>query len=656
MRGDFELIKTAIAEILGVKKKPSQQPNKTRKGPVKKPANGQPDRRRILTRREEIPAHESVLSVEDGDIDISSALREHYAVLLESNESKRIIVAVSSKIPAGPIDNDFLYIKEQCQTKGYTAFKRIYVNPGILSIIYEEGTVKSKAQKKEDKSEMQGKVFDLLQQALDKKASDIHLEVRSNNAEIRFRINSKLVLISPVAIKEAEALAGLIYRVIAKEKEVTFNPRVQQSAIIDQDIAGTRVRIRLNTMPAYPGGFDMVMRVLRMGSSTGDATVSGLGYSDPQQADIRLMNAKPTGVIIVAGVTGSGKSTTNSVFLKDVIAREMVGASSSIKVITVEDPPEYEIKFATQFPVNSNGQLPGGKSPFAEAMKAALRCDPDILMVGEVRDQQSAELLQYAVQSGHRVYTTIHAQSGFSILSRLNGIGVPNSVLGSQGFISGLIYQTLIPVPCNHCSMTLEQYREDSSKTNEDEQEKQALLARISSLIARFGKDDIVFRNHQGCSKCATGIVGMTVVAETIVPDEEMVQLFSRGHHNEAMSRYRDRGGEFAVDHGIGKVLDGLICPIDAEDRLGPLVSTREVVEILRQRQAALPQDSISDQSVGGHGRDIDTSTETKTVDGFHPNDDVSYRSPDLRDFDTAPASVRSIHDHSSDRDSDSSE
>jgi len=566
-----------ILEAVGVSKGTPKQTTRKSNGSQPSPRKATPARterkRSILQKREEIPAHESVLTGDGGSIVISEELKKHYVVLLESRETQKIIIVCSSDIEPQGIDNNYLYIKNLCKEEGYKIFKKVYAVPGVIGIIYEQGAEKTKAQKKEDKDSMQGKVFDLLGLALEKGASDVHIEVRNNSAFIRFRINSKLTHISDLAIKEAEQLAGLIYRVIAKEKDVTFNPREQQSAIIDQEVKGTQVRVRLNTMPAYPGGFDMVMRVLRMGSSTGNVAIEDLGYSEEQIRNIKKMVAKPTGVIIVAGVTGSGKSTTNSVLLKERIQGEMTPTGCGIKVITVEDPPEYEIAHTTQVPVNSNKALPNGLSPFAAAMKAALRCDPDILMVGEVRDAQSADLLVHTVQSGHQVFTTLHAQSAFSIVPRLAGIDVPHSVLGSTDFISGLIYQTLVPIPCNHCSISY-----DEMKANHDPS-KDELFERLENLIARFKKHDIVFRNKAGCSECSKGIVGMTVVAETIVPTEEMVMLFGQGKTNEALFRYREDGGEFVVDHGIQKVLDGLVCPMDAEHRLGPLISTKEVLE-----------------------------------------------------------------------------
>lgn len=538
---------------------------------------------KLLSRREEIPKHERVVTGAGGEVDISDDLRSSYVALLASEESGSVIILCEQTLSGKAVDNNFLYIVESCRAAGFKSFKRIYATSDIIRIIYETSTKKTKAERKEQKDTIQAKVYDLIGQALDLGSSDIHIEVRNTHAQIRFRVNSKLSTVHEWPIEETRLLAGLIYRVIAKEKDVTFNEKEQQSAIIDIEVKTIPVRIRLNTMPAYPGGFDMVMRVLRMGSSTGDVSVDTLGYSSSQTEDLKSMIARPTGVIVVAGVTGSGKSTTNSVLLKGVIDNEMTESGCGIKVITVEDPPEYEIKHTTQVPVNSNQKLEAGKSPFAAAMKAALRCDPDILMVGEVRDGQSADLLVHAVQSGHQVYTTLHAQSAFSIVPRLAGIGVEPSVLGTAGFLSGLVYQSLLPLVCAKCALSFSQYKEHSKNPD-----KNGLIGRIEALSSDGAIDDILFRNKKGCDSCSKGIVGMTVVAETVVPDEDMCELFAEGRTNEARRLYRMRGGLFIIDHGIEKIFSGLCCPEDAERKLGPLIPS--YVEAEKDKDRELPE------------------------------------------------------------------
>jgi type II secretory ATPase GspE/PulE/Tfp pilus assembly ATPase PilB-like protein len=574
----------------------------------------------LLSRREEIPKHEKVLTSQGGGVEISDDLKVEYIALLTSEESGSVIILCEQSLAEKRVDNNFLYVVESCKNAGYKSFKKYYATSDIIKIIYESSTKKTKAERKEQKDSIQGKVYDLIGEALHVGSSDIHIEVRNTHAQIRFRVNSKLSTVHEWPIDETRLFSGLIYRVIAKEKDVTFNEKEQQSAIIDIVVNTIPVRIRLNTMPAYPGGFDMVMRVLRMGSSTGNVDMTSLGYAPDQIEDLKKMIARPTGVIIIAGVTGSGKSTTNSVMLKGVIDNEMTPSGCGIKVITVEDPPEYEILHTTQVPVNSNQKMDSGKSPFAAAMKAALRCDPDILMVGEVRDNQSSDLLVHAVQSGHQVYTTLHAQSAFSIIPRLSGIGVDKSVIGTAGFISGLVYQSLLPLTCKDCALSFNEYESQSKSPD-----KVGLLERVSDLSSNGYGDNIVFRNKDGCKNCKNGIVGMTVVAETVVPDEDMCELFAEGRTNEARRLYRMDGGKFIVDHGIDKVREGLCCPEDAEKRLGPLIPSSFYADQDLKKSRPKPNGSIKKTDP------IKPRSEHRKKNQAEDQGESEYQSPDLK-------------------------
>jgi len=544
---------------------------------------------KIIERSTDIPKHDEVLTTPEGPLDISESLRRRYIALLSKTEPEIVYLISSSEMLDNDrkVDHNLIYIQEACSAAGHRNFKRLYANPSIIQIVYEQSKKISKKEKTDQKDSLIGKVYDLFDEALKKNATDVHIEVRDTHAQVRFRVNSRLSRTHEWRIDETTTFAGLIYRVVANsdDKDISFNPKKQQTATLNLNVKGVQVRVRLNTMPAFPGGFDMVMRILRMGSSTGDVNINSLGYSKDQVEKLRLMTAQPTGVIIVSGVTGSGKSTTNSVLLTEVIAKEMTPDGCGIKVITVEDPPEYEIPHSTQYPVNAN--IGESKNAFAEAMKAALRCDPDILMVGEVRDADSAHLLVHAVQSGHQVYTTLHAQSAFSIVPRLAGIGVDPSVLGTAGFLSGLVYQSLLPSVCGVCARSYSDYQ----KSKDYDPKLDDRLTKLEAL--GYGSvNNLLFRNPEGCDECKRGIKGMTVVAETIVPNEDMCELFGEGRINEARRLYRMEGGQFIIDHGIQKVFDQYSCPVDAEGKLGPLIASSTEAEADSAKEKPTPSGS----------------------------------------------------------------
>lgn len=526
-------------------------------------------------RIEHIPKHISILTAEKGDIILPPGLDRDYIVLLVNNEEKHVIIITSIEKTdrLSGIDHEMLDIKQRCHRKGYNKFENMYAPRQIIRLIYDNATSDSNnsAQDSIKTESLQVDFDNMLSDALFNGVSDIHIEVRRNSAKVRYRVNGALRVINDLSVAYARQLAIVIYQVIAEEKEVTFIETQQQAAIIDREVMvnGTsqRVRVRLNTLPAYPDGFDMVMRLLRMGVSTKKATLNSLGYSDTQLNDINLAVSRPVGAIIIAGTTGSGKSTSLSTMISRKIEYYTNEAGCRIKVITVEDPPENEIRHATQVPVVRSRNGKDGKNPFAEAMKAALRSDPDIIMVGEVRDEDSTELLVHTVQSGHQAYTTIHTSSAIGIVSRLRGLGIKNDVLGSSDFFSGLIYQALVPVTCQHCSTPFAEF-EGNQQDNEDMTD---LCARITKVTTSYDREKIRFINHSGCDKCVDGVSGRTVVAEVVVPDKKMKLLFGEGKDTQALEYFQEQGGKSILSHGIDKMSAGLCDPREIEHKLGRL-------------------------------------------------------------------------------------
>jgi type II secretory ATPase GspE/PulE/Tfp pilus assembly ATPase PilB-like protein len=532
------------------------------------------DENNTIRRLDQTPAYEKVLSRENGEVAIAPQVRKDYIVLLSKKESNKVIIITSiekSESSSG-IDHIFLDIKQKCSLKGYKDVEKMYAPRQIIALIYESlASNGGNDQEIKDSESLQADFDRLLADALVNNVSDIHIEVRRNNAVVRYRINGSLRVINDWPVSYARNFAVVVYQVIAEEKEVTFIESNQQSAIIDRELVidnkKQRVRVRLNTLPAYPDGFDMVMRLLRMGVSTKKATLNSLGYNDAQLKDINTAVSKPVGAIVIAGTTGSGKSTSLSTMISRKIEHHSDESGCRIKVITVEDPPENEIKNSTQVPVVRTRTGKNGKNPFAEAMKAALRSDPDIIMVGEVRDEDSTELLVHTVQSGHQAYTTIHTSSAIGIVSRLRGMGIKNDVLGSTDFFSGLIYQGLLPVTCKECGMTLDEFKEK----NKDNQDSQELCQRINSVTSSYDREKIRFIRYEGCEHCVGGITGRTVVAEVIIPDKKMKMLFSEGKDTLALEYFLENGGKTILSHGIDKMKDGVCDPRDVEYKLGRL-------------------------------------------------------------------------------------
>lgn len=531
----------------------------------------------VLVKKDDIPIHASVLSVAGGAIELSSELQKNYAVLLISKERKDVIIVCSTEInknkDSNSIDDDYLAISAKINRLGLNR-KKILANPEILAIIYESGSsTKTSEEQLRAATKIQLDFDDLLRSAVEADASDIHIEVRRDEARVRFRKNGSLYQFKPWPVRYARTMASVIYQVIADEKDTTFDDAKPQDAIIDRELSESlRLRVRLATIPAYPAGFDMIMRLLKMGQNGKRVSLDKLGYEKRHLSHIRRAVAKPVGAVIMAGTTGSGKSTS----LNSMLGEKIELYEGRIKVITVEDPPEYLLVGATQVPVvRSRSQAKAGDAavnPFASVVRAAMRSDPDILMVGEVRDEASAELLIHAVQSGHQVFTTVHASGGIDIIARLRSNGVSDDVLGGQNFISALIYQTLLQKLCPDCSYDVDELQK-RVKNDQDEE----FVERIHKYMHPSLKKTLRFTNNDGCPKCTAGLIGRSVAAEVILPDTYMLKCFRDRRDSDALMHYRRKGGKIALEHGMLKAIRGETDLRDVELKLDQITFLEEL-------------------------------------------------------------------------------
>lgn len=527
-------------------------------------------RRSVIQRRESIPGYKKILTLPKSEFPLSPELMKHYVAILLNEKHRSIMLIASIEAPKqgkGRVDQNLLSIRERIRSKGYKNVTVEYATAGIIEIIYEDG-MKSSSEEEEAAatSELQNDYDDLLREAVEDSVSDIHIEVRRDFSVVRYRKDGILAQRYEWPVQYARRLASVVYQVIAEEKDITFKEGEPQDAVVDRDLGTQRIRVRLATMPAYPDGFDMVMRILPMGAEGRKKdTLGNLGYDSGHIDQISIATSKPVGVTVLAGTTGSGKSTS----LKCMITGRIDEYHSNIKVITVEDPPEYEISGATQVPV-VRSRSKEGVNPFAAAIKAAMRSDPDILMVGEVRDPDSAELLVHAVQSGHQAFTTVHAPSAIGIIGRLRSLGVDNDVLGSQDFLSGLVYQTLVPTLCPSCSVPISKYTAVPENQNKNVEK---ICNRIAAIAEDISKTNIRFRAPDGCDECTSGVTGRTVCAEVVVPDHKMVTYFGKSEDIKAYYYFKDGGGRTALDAGMDKMFAGICDPFDIEHKLGLLTS-----------------------------------------------------------------------------------
>lgn len=554
--------------------KAKTQPTKEKKPGRKKESTMEDQLRDVISTQGDLPGFEKIISSVDTSrpIQLSNpSMRDNFLIAVTSERDKRavLIEAVESLTHNPDHTVQRINLRQRAQMLGYRCDVRRATSE-VIRIAYENDAVSATNRHEDQLSGQFQEDFDeLLLLATKMNASDIHIEVRRTQAKIRFRKDGDLIDHKEIPVVYAREFAGVIYRVIAEEKDVTFKPSETQDAVIDRQLTeDLRMRVRLATMPAYPQGFDCVMRLLPMGVSREVKELSTLGYNSQQIADIKRAMSQPVGVTIVSGTTGSGKSTT----LVTVLSKVIKDKQGKLKVISVEDPPESLIHGATQVPVVRSKKVTGNDTnPFAASIRAAMRSDPDVLFVGETRDKDSAQLLTHAVQSGHQVYTTIHAPSAIGIVSRLRSIGTASDVLGSQDFIAGLVYQTLVQTVCPKCCVPITQSKEMAeSKGEAYVTEYLQLMDRIAMLSDEHDISQVNFRG-KGCKSCTNGITGRTVVAEVCTPTLEMYRMFSEGRELEAYQIWRAHGGKNVLDTAIEKLTHGMCDPFDLEHKVGPL-------------------------------------------------------------------------------------
>ncbi len=398
-------------------------------------------------------------------------------------------------------------------------------------------------------TDQQRRLRRLVREAVALQATDIHIEVRSEIAKLRFRRHGELFLQATWQPQMAQELACVAFNKETDQAGMHFNPRVPQNAAMPLSIDGRSLRLRLASLPAH-GGYDVVMRLLPEAQES-VTPLADLGYTHAQLQQLHSILAQPQGAVLFAGPTGSGKTTT--------LAACMQVVPSYRKIITIEDPVERLIPNATQVPVSTEH----AERDFADMTRTALRMDPDVMVIGEMRDNVTAKLLVRAALTGHLVFSTVHANSAVDIIRRLEDLGIPRSLLASQGMITALVSQRLVPVLCDQCA-------KPCSATGE---------AR-DNLVRRYGSDlSSVKQRGEGCESCqGCGLSGRSAVAEIVGVDEFAQRCIAENDHH-AWREHISQSGHFSLhDHATAYVLSGRCDPADIDRVLGSSWYHREVV------------------------------------------------------------------------------
>lgn len=395
-------------------------------------------------------------------------------------------------------------------------------------------------------SEQQRHLRDLVFEAVAQGVSDIHIQVRPTFTKIRMRQNGDLRVYAEWSEKLGREIASVAFNKETDHATSHFNPLVPQDASMPLKVHGKDIRLRLASVPAH-GGFDMVMRILGTGEER-SKTLEELGYTQNQIDIIKMAMKLPFGAIIVAGPTGSGKTTT--------LAACMEMVESWQKLYTIEDPVEKVVEQATQIPVNTEKQ----DRSFASMGRASLRMDPDVVILGEMRDEDTANVMVRASITGHLVLTTLHTNRATAIITRLVDMGISPVLLSDSSVLRCLMCQRLIPKVCQHCAIPLR-----SSPKH------QPHIADWEAVLGSEILNDAKARGN-GCAKCGrSGVGGRIVVAEVIWVDEEGRQFIQKCDTLNWEKYLVENGWMDFRARAIDLIKTGICDPFDAEKVVGPI-------------------------------------------------------------------------------------
>ena len=370
----------------------------------------------------------------------------------------------------------------------------------------------------------------LLAEAIRENASDIHVETFEKDLVVRFRVDG---VMREVVRPKRQLAPLLVSRIKVMARLDIAEKRIPQDGRIGLRIGGREVDVRVSTLPAS-NGERVVMRLLD--KQAGRLRLSRLGMSEQDLARIRDIVHRPHGVMLVTGPTGSGKTTTLYASLSELSTR-------TINILTVEDPIEYNLAGVGQTQVNVKADM-----TFARGLRAILRQDPDVVMVGEIRDLETARIAVQASLTGHLVLSTLHTNTAVGAVTRLMDMGIEPFLLSSS--LVGCLAQRLVRVLCGECRV-----RRPAKPSERD------FLEMDSALVFE----------SPGCDACGqTGYRGRTGIYELIAVDDGLKQLIHDRSSEQVLTRHVRRSAPSIRQDGKAKVLAGV-------------TSVQEVLRVTRQ-------------------------------------------------------------------------
>jgi general secretion pathway protein E len=370
----------------------------------------------------------------------------------------------------------------------------------------------------------------LFYQAIKKRASDIHIEVQEKKGEVRFRIDGML-------IKNADLDKKVVNLIISRIKVISnldiSEKRIPQDGRTQIKISGEILDVRVSTLPTFYGE-RVVMRLLMQSSQI--PQIDELGFNASLIDDVKKLLRSSHGIILVTGPTGSGKTTSLHSFLREV-------EEPHKNLITVEDPVEYKSDKIAQIQVNEKVGL-----TFASALRSILRQDPDVIMIGEIRDEETADIAVRAALTGHLVFSTLHTNSAAATISRLADMGVEPFLISSA--LLGILAQRLVRILCHECK------EEDELAENFADDYKLPTEAKIYKAV--------------GCKRCNySGYAGRKSIGELLVMDDSVRDLLKSTTDEHTIKNALQQKGFVAIAQQLRELLLQGETSLDEAIRIG---------------------------------------------------------------------------------------
>jgi type IV pilus assembly protein PilB len=406
------------------------------------------------------------------------------------------------------------------QIEKYYGFTRtleaLGINKGVISEQEEE--------KKDDveSTPMVKLVNQILTSAVFQRASDIHIEPLDDKVQVRYRVDGILDVVKEFPIKIHKQMVSRIK--VMSGMDITES-RIPQDGRIQTLIQQKNLDLRISTLPTVRGE-KVVMRILDISGSSN--MLDSLGLSKTEEKQIRDMISKPNGIMLVSGPTGSGKTTTLYACLNEL-------NKPDINIVTVEDPVEIKVKGINQVQVKPEVNL-----TFANSLRSILRQDPNIIMIGEIRDVETAEIAIRASLTGHLVLSTIHTNNAVKTLTRLLDMQIEPFLIGSS--LSGIVAQRLVRKLCPDCS-----YYEEASASEKE-------------TFKKYNIEVEKTKHAKGCPSCNyKGYAGRVGIFEILPVSKNMEKLIAKNSSNEEIEKLAVKEGMVSLmEAGLKKVAEGI--------------------------------------------------------------------------------------------------